>query len=170
MTQPSLVDTKVTEEAAKLGGTGAEVGLGVAEVTSGPEVPEADGRTEPAVFCCTGVVEPDTAAGAPPTCLDCTSCGTTIAAATTTAAAPAAMAACPSLRRRARFLIWSKVPGRGSKGVTRSSSQVSMSSRGSSMGFPSTARSLARAWCKSALTVPSGRPSISATSLTGNPA
>src|SRR5215472_2674296 len=62
--------------------------------------------------------------------------GTVTAAATITAAPPAAMPAWVSLRLRARFLIPSKVPGFGSNGFTRSLSQMSMSSRGSSMGFP----------------------------------
>src|SRR5499427_10569182 len=134
-----LAETNVTEEAAKLGGTDpadAGVGFGVADLDSVPEVPEGDGRAGLGELCGTGVVEPDNAAGAPPTCLASTSWGMTIAPATTTAAPAAAMAAWRILRRRARFLICSKVPGRGSKGVTRSSSQVSMSSRGSSMGFP----------------------------------
>src|SRR5215470_20058686 len=138
MTQPVLVETNVTEEAAKLGGTEASVGegFGVAVLAWGPEVPEGDGWAGLDEARCTGVGEPDCASGVSPTCLASTIRGTNTAPAATRAAPAAAMAACLSLRRRARFLTCSKVPGRGSKGVTRSSSQVSTSSRGSSMGFP----------------------------------
>src|SRR5260370_2500865 len=65
-----------------------------------------------------------------------TKCGTLTAGATITAAPPAAMPACASLRLRARFVTRSNVRGFGSNGFTRSLSQMSMSSRGSSMGFP----------------------------------
>src|SRR5690349_6361011 len=138
MTHPVLVETNVTEEAAKLGGTRSDTGGGggVAEPSSGPAVAEGDGWGGLVEFWGAGVVELELARGVSPTCLGSTRRGTAIAPATTTAAPATAMAACPSLRRRARFLTCSKVPGRGSKGVTRSSSQVSMSSRGSSMGFP----------------------------------
>src|SRR5690348_14753066 len=138
MTHPVDWETNVTEEAAKFGGTRSDVGegVGVAEPSSDPAVPEDDGLAGLGELCCAGVVELDSATGAPPTCPGSTSRGTMIAPAATTAAPATARVACPSLRRRARFLTCSKVPGRGSKGVTRSSSQVSMSSRGSSMSFP----------------------------------
>src|SRR5215470_5617043 len=137
ITHPVYVDTKVTEDAAKLGGTGAFCGgVGVEEVTSGPEVPVC---AEPAGLGeerCAGVDELDSAVGWPLKPPDRTSRGTVIAPASTTTAPAAVSAARPAFRRRARLLICSKVPGCGCKGVTRVSSQVSMSSRGSSMGFP----------------------------------
>src|SRR5262249_43066498 len=48
MTQPVYVETNVTEEAAKLGGTRSDAcdGDGVAEPSSCPAVPEGDGRAE----------------------------------------------------------------------------------------------------------------------------
>src|SRR6185437_1590757 len=42
--------------------------------------------------------------------------------------------------------------------------------RAAHAGPPTAALSLARAWCRSAFTVPSGRPSMDATSLTPKPA
>jgi len=136
-THPVAADTNVTEETAKLGGTGgAAGGVGAAAVWSRRGVPVACGRPGPVEECCAGVVEPSATVGVPPIGPFKISRGTAIAPATTTAAAAAAIAARPSFRRRARFLTRSKASGRGSKGVTRSSSQASMSSRGSSMGFP----------------------------------
>src|SRR5437764_6444191 len=136
ITHPVLVDTKVTEEAAKLAGTGGgAVGVGVADWASGPEVPVEAGWPGP-VEGWAGVAVPDIATGVLPTGPDRISRGTVIAPASTTTAPAAVSAARPAFRRRARLLICSKVPGCGCKGVTRSSSQVSMSSRGSSMGFP----------------------------------
>src|SRR5271170_8355473 len=58
-----------------------------------------------------------------------TTCGTVTATATMTAAAPAPTATRRYLRRRARFLISSKVPGGGGSGLIRPSSQESRSSR-----------------------------------------
>src|SRR5579875_1480406 len=74
-------------------------------------------------------------------------CGTVTAPATTTAA-PAAAAAAPR-----------RPPAR------RRSRREAQASRS-----PSAAFSRVRAWCRSALIVPSGRPSMSATSRTPNPA
>ena len=95
------------------------------------------------------------------------------AAAAITIAAPAAdIVARRTFRRCARCLTRSKVPGGGASGSTSAFSQPSILSCwvSSSLGSPSAAFSLARAWCRSALTVPSGRPSIAATSRTANPA
>src|SRR5689334_5706636 len=136
ITHPVFVDTKVTEEAAKLAGTGADVGVGVAELTAGPPVPLTDGRAGPGEDPCAVAVERGWAMGVLPAGPFRISRGTVIAPASTTTAPAAVSAARPVFRRRARLLICSKVPGCGCKGVTRVSSQVSMSSRGSSMGFP----------------------------------
>ena len=57
-----------------------------------------------------------------------TTCGTVTAAATITAAVPAVMASLRYLRRRARRLIRSNVPGGGGSGSIRSLSQASTSS------------------------------------------
>src|SRR5579863_610817 len=65
-----------------------------------------------------------------------TICGTATAAATITAAAPAPTASRRYLRRRARFLIRSKVPGGGGSGSIRPSSQESRSSRRSGIAVP----------------------------------
>jgi hypothetical protein len=137
MTQPVRVDTNVTEEGWKLTGTGGgpaggaeAVGVGVAERDGvGAEVGDGwdDGVRDGGVTRVTDPVECSR---------ELTSCGTVRAATTITAAPPAAMATWPILRRRARFLTRSNVPGCGSNGVTRSLSQESTSSRGSSMGFP----------------------------------
>ena len=87
------------------------------------------------------------------------------------AAAPAAVTtARVNSRRRARLRISSKVPGGGGNGRTWAFSQASRSSCGSVTGFSSALRSRARAWNRSALMVPSGRPSIAATSRSGKPA
>src|SRR6516164_11402760 len=128
------MDTKVTEEAAKLDGTAGRLGaVGVGEAVSGLEVrvwAEPAGLGEER---CTGVDELDSAVGCPPKLPDRITRGTVIAPASTTTTPAAVSAARAAFRRRARLLIRSKVPGCGSKGVTRVSSQVSMSSRGSSM-------------------------------------
>src|SRR6202034_4170917 len=57
-----------------------------------------------------------------------TTCGTVIPAATITAAAPAVIASLRYLRRLARRLISSNVPGRGGSGSIRPVSQESTSS------------------------------------------
>jgi len=57
-----------------------------------------------------------------------TTCGTVTAAATMTAAELAVMASLRNLRRRARRLIRSNVPGGGESGSIRSLSQASTSS------------------------------------------
>ena len=67
ITHPVLVDTNVTEEAAKLAGTaGGAVGVGVADWSSGPEVPVAVGWAGPGEERCTGVAGPSCAMGVPP--------------------------------------------------------------------------------------------------------
>jgi hypothetical protein len=119
MTQPVLVDTNVTEEAWKFGGTGGNVGMGVGveEAALGPPVAVWAGFGE---VRCTGAEERDTATGVPSARPFTISLGTAIAPATTMTAPTVAIAAWPSFRRRARLVICSKAPGRGSKGVTRS--------------------------------------------------
>ena len=62
-----------------------------------------------------------------------TSRGTTAMTAMTAAAPAAAAAARVTLRRRARFLISSKVPGGGGSGWIWARIQVSSSSRGSAI-------------------------------------
>src|SRR6516164_9720417 len=135
MTQPVAADTNVTDEGAKLIGTGGrpaglDAGVGEAVVAEGVGEGVGDGWDD-------GVAErPVTGVGFAVGCsLETIRFGTVTAAATITAAPPAATATCVSLRLRARFLIRSKVSGCGSNGFTRSLSQTSMSSRGSPMGF-----------------------------------
>src|ERR1700758_3011841 len=135
MTQPVPADTKVTEDGAKFAGTAGGTG----------ELALGDGETVGEAVGFAGWVRAGVGVPWPGPTDDWTPVGVTgevmkrgmvTAAATITAAPPAAAAACPSLRRRGRLLIRSNVPGCGSNGVTRSLSQRSMSSRGSSMGFP----------------------------------
>ena len=98
-----------------------------------------------------------------------TTWGTVTAAATITAAEVAVIASLRILRRRARRLISSKVPGGGGSGLMRSLSQSSSRRGGQPSRSPSAVFSLARAANRSALMVPSGRRSSVATSRIAKP-
>src|ERR1700722_1303651 len=133
ITHPVCVPMNVTELGRKLAGTGGRAVFGTTDEAAAdavPALPLAEG---------TGVAERPLAAGAADGGLSTgrlTICGTATAAATITAAAPAPTASRRYLRRRARFLIRSKVPGGGGSGSTRPSSQESRSSRRSGIAFP----------------------------------
>src|SRR5438132_12336162 len=110
---------KVTEVGRKWGGTrGPDTAVGR---------DDADGSGVLLPWPPAGVAEEECLAATPEAGagLTCrfTTCGTVTAAATITAAAPAVSASLPSLRRRARRLISSKVPGGGGRGSIRSLSQ-----------------------------------------------
>ncbi len=126
--------TKVTEVAAKFGG--AAGGAVLDGAASGVRCGVADA-------CCrwwcapAAVVWPTCApreAGPGPTFSWVMTSRGTVAMTAMTAAAPAAAAAARvTLRRRARFLISSKVPGGGGSGWIWARIQVSSSSRGSAI-------------------------------------
>src|ERR1700685_2190343 len=134
-TKPVLAPTKVTEVAWKLPGAGGA--RGGAEL-DGTADGVGDGR------CCPdGLAEDVFPAAAPleagpgPTfSWVITSRGTTAMTAMPAPAPAAAAAARVTLRRRARFLISSKVPGGGGSGCTWACIQASRSSRGSGICVP----------------------------------
>ena len=133
ITQPVPVPAKVTEVGRKSAGTGA--GTGTAELAAGADPPRlllpvgvaADDCPCPA---CAADVGPGLSTG------NLTTWGTVTAAATMTAAEVAVMASLRYLRRRARRLISSNVPGGGGSGSIRPLSQASTSLRRSAITFP----------------------------------
>src|SRR5258708_2686504 len=139
MTQPVPDPMKVTEVAAKSGGTGggaaADAGLGRAEAG-------ASGRAEPIALLRAEAPEltplPDAACDplSRVTLSTDVTCGTTMIAAMTAASAPADTAAWRNLRRRARRLISSNVPGGGGGRSIRSCSQLFSSSPRPSIALP----------------------------------
>ena len=134
ITQPVPAPTNVTEVGRKSGGTGA-----------GRDAADGDGRGADADDSARPAPVGVAVAGCPASAADVgevfstgrlTTWGTVTAAATITAAEVAVMASLRILRRRARRLIRSKVPGGGGSGLMRSLSQASRSSRWSAIAFP----------------------------------
>ena len=134
ITQPVCVPMNVTEVGRKLAGTDA-----------GSDPAGSDGRgvaaDDSAWPCPVGVAEEECPAAAADVVFGLstgrlTTWGTVTAAATITAAVVAVMASLRILRRRARRLISSKVPGGGGSGLIRSLSQSSTLSRWSAIAFP----------------------------------
>ena len=132
ITQPVRVPMNVTEVGRKLAGTGAAVDDGEGRGTV------ADDSVRPGPVAVAVAECPACAAdvGFWFSTGRLTTWGTVTAAATITAAEVAVMASLRILRRRARRLIRSKVPGGGGSGLMRSLSQASTSSRRSAIAFP----------------------------------
>ena len=126
ITQPVWEPTKVTEVGRKSGGTGGIRLALLAAVDGAALLGRRAGVAE--VECPAPATGPDV--GFSPSIGRLTTCGTVTAAATSTAAVLAVMASLRYLRRRARRLIRSNVPGGGGSGSIRSFSQASTSSWG----------------------------------------